>query len=147
MLEAESEAAGEEAVIFAAAEVELAEVLAEPEDIAEDLVGGEVGELLGGVASGVERGDEGTHAGAGDGVDGDAVFFKPAQDADFAEGEGAAATEGETDAAASQGCRGGLLCGLRGWRCLRHGFCGLSLWRGSVDGASCLRGGRVRGRW
>ena len=61
---------------------------------------------------GVEGADHAAHAGAGDDVYGDVVFFEPLERADLGESERAAAAEGEADAGAAVvvGRRGGRRC-------------------------------------
>lgn len=60
--------------------------------------GGEGLELFAVVTGSPEGADVGAHAGAGDAVDGDIVFFEDLDDADIGEGLGSAGGEGETDA-------------------------------------------------
>jgi hypothetical protein len=62
-------------------------------------------ELIRGFAGGVEAADEAAHAGAGEVVDGDVVFFKPFEDADVGFAERAAAFEGDADFGAGGGRR------------------------------------------
>ena len=58
-------------------------------------------------AGGIRAADEAAHAGAGDEIDGDAMFFEPAEHADVGEAAGAAAAERDADLRAGCG-RSGL---------------------------------------
>ncbi len=97
VFQADSDAVGEIPVFLTAAVIEVGVTGAEAEDAADLVAGEDVAHLLGGVAGGVERGEDGTHGGAGDDVDGDVVLFKPLDGADLGEGDGGASAEGKTD--------------------------------------------------
>src|ERR1035438_8126069 len=76
-------------------------------------------------SGGVKPADQSAHAGSGNSVDGDAVFFKPLKDADVREAEGAATFQGQPHgrtAGRSNGRERGL--GLAGSRAANLGGIG-----------------------
>ncbi len=106
MTEADGDAVGEGAGVFAAPEGAAGVAVVETEDLVEDRVGHDDFEAIDGCADGVECADHASHAGAGDDVDGDVVLLEPLEDADLREGEGTAAAQGEADAGAANGTGG-----------------------------------------
>ncbi len=97
MLEADGDGVGDVAGVFTATEVAGGVLAFDAEDGVYGVFGHDVGHLLGRFSGGVERREDGAHAGAGDDIDGDVMFFKPLQYADFRHGERAAAAHGEAD--------------------------------------------------
>ena len=160
MLEADGDAVGDVAAVFAAAKALRAVGLLDAEDGADGVFGEDVLHLVGGVAGGIECADDGAHAGAGDDVDGDVMIVKPLQDADLAHGLRAASAEGEADDGAVGGeiggrgggiewaerearGAGGCFAGGCGMRILLRGFVVL---RGRVGGVGrCFPGGLLGG--
>ncbi len=145
MLEADGDAVGDVAAVFAAAKALRAVGLLDAEDGADGVFGEDVLHLVGGVAGGVESADDGAHAGAGDDVDGDVMIVKPLQDADLAHGLRAASAEGEADDGAVGGEIGGRGGGIewaereaRGAGGCFAGGCGMRI---LLRGLVVLRGG------
>lgn len=144
--EADGKCVGEGAGVFAAAEGAAGVGGPEAEDLTEDGVVHDDFEAVDGDAGGVEGADHAAHAGSGDDVDGDVVLFEPLEDADFGEGEGAAATEGKADARATDGTgRGdgggeGVAGGAADGRLGIRGGGGLGAFAGVLSGAYGLAG-------
>ena len=84
------------------------------EDPGEGIAGGERAQFGRREAGGIEASDKGTHAGAGEAVDGDVVFFHPLQDADVGQAERASAFKSHADDRTASGCNGGQRRGI-GW--------------------------------
>ena len=142
--EADGEGVGEGAGVFAAAEGAAGVGGVEAEDLVEDAVVHDDFEAIDGSSGGVERADHAAHAGAGDDIDRDVVFFKPLEHADLGEGKGAAATERKADARAA--------CGT-GWRdggrdrlegvAARRGFAVALCGRGACGALAVICGARL----